>query len=248
MRRILLGRLRRWVVHHRRFAAAVAGVVLVLVGANLLRHYGPAGTGLVLGPTVAVGLVILARRLGLSWEDLGLARRTWGKGALYAAVTVAVVVAGYAAGAALPLTRSAFLDARYHLSVGPALLSALVIIPMGTVLMEEIAFRGVLLGLVTRHRGVRWGLGLSSGLFGAWHVLPSLGLNGANQAVGQVVGSGTGAKVGVVMAVVVFTSAAGLVLGELRRRSGSLLAAAGLHWATNGIGVLFAAVVYAAVA
>jgi membrane protease YdiL (CAAX protease family) len=45
---------------------------------------------------------------------------------------------------------------------------------------------------------------------------------------------------------VLFTAAAGVLLCELRRRSGSLLASAGLHWATNGIGVLLAAVVWAA--
>jgi membrane protease YdiL (CAAX protease family) len=48
-----------------------------------------------------------------------------------------------------------------------------------------------------------------------------------------------------VVGAVVFTTIAGLVLGELRRRSGSLLAAAGLHWAVNGVGVLMAAVLLA---
>jgi uncharacterized protein len=38
-----------------------------------------------------------------------------------------------------------------------------------------------------------------------------------------------------------FTAAAGVLLCELRRRSGSLLAPAGLHWAVNGLGVLVSA-------
>jgi membrane protease YdiL (CAAX protease family) len=42
-----------------------------------------------------------------------------------------------------------------------------------------------------------------------------------------------------------FTGLAGVVFCELRRRSGSLLASAGLHWATNGLGVLVAAAVWA---
>ena len=42
-------------------------------------------------------------------------------------------------------------------------------------------------------------------------------------------------------AAVGFTALAGLLLCELRRRSGSLLAAAALHWATNGLGVLLTA-------
>jgi membrane protease YdiL (CAAX protease family) len=39
---------------------------------------------------------------------------------------------------------------------------------------------------------------------------------------------------------VLFTAAAGCLFCELRRRSGSLLAPMGLHWATNALGYLFA--------
>jgi hypothetical protein len=39
---------------------------------------------------------------------------------------------------------------------------------------------------------------------------------------------------------VAFTAAAGLLLGALRRRSGSLPAGAGLHWARNGLGMVIA--------
>jgi uncharacterized protein len=148
----------------------------------------------------------------------------------------------------LPLTRTAFVDVRYELPAPKALLTAFVVIPVGTVLVEEIAFRGVLLGLVTRHRGHGWGFALSSVTFGAWHILPSLGLNQANAAMREVAGTGTGGQVGTVMAAVVFTSVAGLLLAELRRRSGSILAAAGLHWAVNAIGVLVAAVLFATTA
>jgi len=37
---------------------------------------------------------------------------------------------------------------------------------------------------------------------------------------------------------VLFTAAAGALLCELRRRSGSLLAPMGLHWSTNALGYL----------
>lgn len=230
---------------HGRFASILAVVLTVLAGANVLHKYGPAGFGLVLGPAVAVALLVFARRSGLSWHDLGLSRRTWVRGTTYAACAVGLVAAVYAVAAALPLTRTAFLDARYQMSIGPAFFTALVAIPLGTVLMEEIAFRGVLQGLVTRHRGVGWGLSLSSVLFGGWHVLPSLNLGRANAAVGDLAGSGGAAQVGVVLVSVVFTAGAGVLLGELRRRSGSLVAAAGLHWAVNGLAVLAAAVIRA---
>jgi len=47
-----------------------------------------------------------------------------------------------------------------------------------------------------------------------------------------------------VLGTVLFTGLAGVVFCELRRRSGSLLAPAGLHWATNGLGVLAATAIW----
>jgi membrane protease YdiL (CAAX protease family) len=99
----------------------------------------------------------------------------------------------------------------------------------------------VLLGLVNRHRGATWASITSSVLFGLWHVLPSLRLNHANQAVGAVLGTNATGRVLTVLGVVAFTALAGALLCEVRRRSGSLLASAALHWATNGMGLLVAA-------
>ena len=48
-----------------------------------------------------------------------------------------------------------------------------------------------------------------------------------------------------VLGTVAFTTLAGVVFCELRRRSGSILASAGLHWATNALSVLAAAAVWA---
>jgi membrane protease YdiL (CAAX protease family) len=43
----------------------------------------------------------------------------------------------------------------------------------------------------------------------------------------------------VVVGTVALTTIGGFVFGELRRRSDSVLASAGAHWATNALGVLF---------
>ncbi|WP_406043320.1 CPBP family intramembrane metalloprotease [Micromonospora sp. NBC_00898] len=180
----------------------------------------------------------------MSWEDLGLARRSWRTGTAWGVAAIAVVAGVYAVAAALPVTRAAFLDARYHLPAVKALVSAFVVIPIATVLLEEVAFRGVILGLVRRHHGVRRAAGFSSALFGLWHILPSLRLGTVNPAVAAVFGSGALAQVVIVAAAVAFTGGAGLLFCELRHRSGSLLAAAGLHWATNGLGVVVALVLW----
>lgn len=213
-------------------------MLVVLAAVNVADKYGPRHTGLVAGPVVAAGLVGLARLAGLSWHDLGLSRRTLVPGLKYAVGAVLAVAVVYGAGIALPWTRPAFHDVRYHLHLGAALLTAFIVVPIGTVLLEEVAFRGVLLGMVRKHRGATWASITSSVLFGMWHILPSLRLGQANQAVGAVLGA---SPIWPVLGAVAFTALAGLLLCELRRRSGSLLAAAALHWATNGLGLLLAA-------
>jgi membrane protease YdiL (CAAX protease family) len=161
----------------------------VLAAVNVADKYGPHHTGLIAGPIVALALVLLARRAGLTWHDLGLSKRTLVPGLKYA---VGAIGAGRdrlrrrGGPAADPpgLPRR-----RYHLHLSAALLTAFIVVPLGTVLLEEVAFRGVLLGLVRRHRSATWASITSSVLFGLWHILPSLRLNHANQAIGAALGT-----------------------------------------------------------
>jgi membrane protease YdiL (CAAX protease family) len=226
---------------HRRLFLVLGAVLVILATVNVADKYGPHHTGLVVGPLVALGLILLGRRTGLSWHDLGLSRRTLLPGLKYAVGAVLAVAVVYGIGIALPLTRPAFHDVRYQLHPGAALMTAFIVVPLGTVLLEEVAFRGVLLGLVNRHRGAVWASITSSVLFGLWHILPSLRLGQSNKAVGAALGTDATGRVLAVLGAVAFTAVAGLLLCELRRRSGSLLAAAALHWATNGLGLLVAA-------
>src|SRR4051794_11126881 len=167
----------------RRLALVFGAVVAILAAVNVADKYGPHHTGLVAGPLVALGLVLLARRAGLSWHDLGLSRRTLLPGLKYALGSVLAVVIVYGLGAVVPFTRPVFQDVRYHLHLGAALLTAFIVVPLGTVLLEEVAFRGVLLGLINRHRGAAWASITSSILFGVWHIVPSLHLGQANRGI-----------------------------------------------------------------
>lgn len=219
-------------------------VIAILAAVNVIDIRVPHAT-LVAGPVCALGLPLIGRAAGLSWADMGLGRGTWRPGLRWAGAEIGLVAVVIAAGAALPLTRNAFRDTRYQLNLGAALLDALVLIPVGTVLLEEVAFRGVLWGLLRRARGTVTATAVTSLLFGLWHVLPSLGLASANQAISGTVGSGRSAELVTVLATMGFTALAGVVFCELRRRSGSLLAPAGLHWAVNGLAVLASAAVWA---
>ncbi len=224
----------------RRAAALGTGVVVAaLVLLNLTDHFLP-GDSLWVAPSAALALLGFARYRGLSWAQLGLSRDRLRAGLLWGGGAIAAVAAIYLAGILLPLSRPAFLDSRYHLGLSGALLTAFVIIPVGTVLIEEVAFRSVLWGMLSRHMTVWRVLLTSSLLFGLWHVLPSLHLDSANRGVNELMsGAGGAANVVTIAATVAFTALGGVVAGELRRRSGSVLASVGMHWATNALGVLF---------
>ena len=77
--------------------------------------------------------------------------------------------------------------------------------------------------------------------FGLWHIPAGLRLIGSNEALEDATDGSRWAAAGGVVAIVVFTGLSGVLFAELRRRSGSLLAPAGLHWATNGLGTVVSA-------
>ncbi|WP_436498239.1 CPBP family intramembrane glutamic endopeptidase [Actinokineospora sp. HUAS TT18] len=220
----------------------------MLAGVNVTPLFVSGGLAPFIGPAVAVVLLGLARSHGLSWHDLGFARETWRRGALYGGVAISLVALVYTVGALLPMTSSAFADVRYDMALSKALLLALVLIPVHTILIEEIAFRSVLPAMLRGRLGTAWAIGLSSALFGLWHIVPALRLSTQNVALGSAVGTDVRAQLLVVAGTVLFTGLAGVLLSELRRRSGSVLASAGLHWATNGLGVLVSALLWAAAA
>jgi membrane protease YdiL (CAAX protease family) len=223
----------------RRALAATVIVVLVLAGVNVADHV-LGWNSLWLGPAGAAVLLAFAWWQGLTWQQLGLARHTHARGLRWGLGVIGVVAAIYLAGVLLPTTRSAFLDARYHLPPASALLTAFVVIPVGTILLEEVAFRSVLWAFLSQHARTGQVLVLSSVAFGFWHILPAMATATGNPAVGSAVaGLGPFAKIAVVAGTVAFTALGGVVAGELRRRSGSLFASVGMHWATNALGVLF---------
>jgi CAAX protease family protein len=231
--------------------AAVLGslaVVAAIIGLNLALHLVP-GAGLGLSVAAAAVLLLFARASGLSWTQLGLGRAHLRSGALWGGAVVLLVGTAYLVAVLLPSTRTAFLDERYRFGVSEALLTAFIVIPLGTILLEEVAFRSVLWGMLSRHMGTWRVLLVSSSLFGLWHVFPSLSFASANQAFSDIVPtSGVATTVLAVVGTVLFTGLGGMVAGELRRRSGSVLASAGMHWATNSLGVLFGLVAWRLVA
>lgn len=219
-----------------RFPVAISLTLGVLLAANVLANRVVPDADVIVGLTLVAGLTAVARSSGLTADDLGLARRTWGSGLRWGGAAALIVAAGYGIGAAIPAVRQAVADS--PLSWQATVVKALVVIPLATVIPEEFAFRGVLWGLVRRESGQRTATVVSSALFGVWHVLPALAGGAANESVTGVLGGGPGGTALLVVGTVLFTGLAGGLFCELRIRSGSLLAPMLLHWAVNGVGEL----------
>jgi uncharacterized protein len=230
-------------LHQFRIQVDVAVVVVVLTLTNLIAHFTTPWASIVTVPAAAIGLVAWLRVNGLGWAELGLGREHWKSGAAYAVGAIASVMAVIAVGALLPLTRPMFMNQHYA-TISGALMASMIIIPLQTVIPEELAFRGVLHGALNRAWGFRGVALAGSLLFGLWHIATSLGLTSSNVGFTRIFGGGVvGTLAGVVLAVVA-TAAAGFVFSWLRRRSGSLLAPIALHWSLNGLGALAAALVW----
>ncbi|MBV8965772.1 MAG: CPBP family intramembrane metalloprotease, partial [Mycobacteriaceae bacterium] len=230
-------------LHHFRVYADIAVVVVVLAVTNVVAHFTTPWASVATVPAVAAGLLVLLRSRGLGWTELGLGREHWRSGAGYAAVAVVLVITVIAVGASLPWTRPMFMNNHYA-TVSGALVASMVIIPLQTVIPEEVVFRGVLHGALTRAWGFRGVAVTGSLLFGLWHVVTSLGLTSSNVGFTRLLGAGFVGELAGVLLAVAATAAAGFVFIWLRRRSGSLLAPIALHWSLNGLGALAAALVW----
>jgi len=209
--------------------------LLVLVVANLLNNVLAPTASLLTSPAAAVLLLAIARHGGYSWSDLGLSGSRVLAGLAWGGAGAAAVTLVYAVGLAVPPVRAA---AEPSPGAGPAAFKALVDVPLSTVALEEIGFRGVLWAMIERGHGPWTATAVSSVLFGFWHVLPSL-RNSAGVKVPASMSRGLGPRSLWVALNVAVTAVAGVGFCLLRRVSGSLLAPICVHWALNGVGFAF---------
>jgi uncharacterized protein len=217
---------RRWLP-----LAVTSAVLLAWSGAVVPRL--PAGTGVrtVANLSATLALVLAARWAGLTWGELGVGRSTWRAGIRWGGASLVAVTFGYGVALGFPAFRAVLEAHRVEgMSTGQLLLRALLLIPLGTVLCEEVAFRGVLLAIASRVVPARSALAITSLVFGLWHIGSALPPAGAGVSPAL-----QGASVA---RVVLLTGIGGVALGWLRQCSGSLLAPIGLHLGTNSMGLL----------
>ena len=227
----------------RRQVMDIVAVIATLLAINLTAHFTPLSTAAATVPVGVVALLAYAKLRGMTWGDLGLSKDNARKGVRWGSGAAIVVLTAVGIALAIPTTRGFFFNESYA-NVRHAVLAALIIIPLQTVLPEELAFRGILHGSLTRLGGTKLAFIAGSMLFGLWHIASSLNLSATNAGLTSVLGTGSFAQwVGVGLAVVA-TSAAGAGLTWLRHHTGSVWAPVGLHWALNAVGALAAALAW----
>jgi CAAX protease family protein len=222
----------------RCFLLALAVVATV----TLARGLGIAGPDVVWASLMTVALALVARSCGATAGQLGLRWSDAGRGVCYGAAAFALVLVVLAGAAVVPATEGALHDARADIGGSQLVREILVTVVLLTAIPEEFAFRGVLLGSGAEQWGPARASLVVSGLFGLWHVQPTLATMQDNVAIGGTAHSPAGRALVVVGAVAV-TFVAGLIFAWLRLRSRSLAAPVVAHVATNGLGLAVAWVV-----
>ena len=221
----------------RRDAAFAVGASAILAAYNNVTGLNPGHERWYVRLNAgATGTALAAATLsGLTPADLGLGRGRWLPGRLGCGLAAGAGVVWLLI-AAVPATRPLLGDQRAAgLSGRDVAYQALIRIPVGTALWEETAFRGVLQAALRRVLPGTAAIVVTSGVFGAWHIRPTLQALRANGLAGDRRRAIAGTFAGCAA-----TAAGGALLSWLRARSGRLADTVLLHAAVNSGGLLAA--------
>jgi len=186
------------------------------------RWYTPVNAG------AAGASLAIAAASGLTAADLGFGPGRWLPGRL-GSLLAGATAAGWLVAAAVPSARPFLDDKRIAgLDARGVACQTLIRIPVGTVLWEEIAFRGVLQAMLRRVMSEPAAIAVTSGVFGLWHIRPTAGALRVNGLARDRARAVTGVAAGVAA-----TAAGGAAFSWLRARSGRLAAPVALHLAIN---------------
>ena len=211
---------------------------LLLAAVNVARSLGFLWRPWIAAAVLVAGLAVIALAARATAADVGLEPGEAGRGLRYGGAACLVILLGLALAAVLPGLNDVLHDSRADIS-GARLGSDVARIVLITVIPEELAFRGLLLGsALVLWRPWRAALA-SSVLFGLWHIAPTLHTMSDNTAA-RGLSESTGGRALIVMGAVLSTFAAGLVFSWLRLRSRSLLAPALAHIGTNALALIVA--------
>lgn len=215
-------------------------VILILLYGTVLARLVPKKWHLYLNIFIAAVAILLGFSFQLSLADMGLGHILPG---IFVAIGASVIItAATLVISTIPPLRRFFLGDNLAQASGKLIaFEAAIRIPLGTALIEEILFRGVLLGLLLQHHSTLTALGISAIIFGLWHIFPTINTLESNDNLSALQAKKARQASSIVGAVVV-TTVAGLLFGWLRIIANSIIAPWIVHWSINASGILGIAV------
>jgi membrane protease YdiL (CAAX protease family) len=175
---------------------------------------------------------LAARLLGLDTVALGLG----GSGALRGAAIGAIAAGGIAFIAVAVLRLAPSIVGRpvdyaplHGVSLDYLEPHIAIFLPLGAVIPEEVAFRGVLLGGLLRRYPARTAVLASAVAFSLWHVTVAV------ITVGNTALATTALYSPAIVGALVVLFAGGVIMGALRLVTGSLAATIAAHWVFNAV-------------
>lgn len=207
-------------------------LLLALLGFTSYIFSFVASTNKVIATVTAYLLIIsIAMLVKLDWNSVGLSLTNIYRGIIFALPIIAIIILGFLA--LFLINPDIFKDERYNQSYNLVLYAVFITLPLFTVLLEELAFRGVLFGMLQTIVSQNYALILSSISFGVWHLFSAGAINMSAFPLSLP-------KIVIVVGVVLATSLAGMFLTWTRIKSGSLITPILIHWTINATGMLFA--------
>ncbi len=175
---------------------------------------------------IILGIVVVSIFLKVTPKQMGIETDSIKQGIVTALPFMFTIIG--VMGIAYLLRPTTFLDARYNQDLGPMLYSIFIILPLTTVLLEELFFRGLFFGYLLTISSQLSAVIVSSVAFGLWHFFTSRNVSLEGVSISPILIS-----VGVVIA----TAVAGAFFVWLRIRGNNIITPILVHWTINASGV-----------
>lgn len=224
-----------------RWRESLIAVLVVLAIANVASNRLIPGWAYIPWNLCVAAVITAIAVRGATWSELGFAE--WRRGLAWGGVLFVLTTGVLLLALTMPAFSEMYHDRRVGSGTGEWIYQAFIRIPLGTAVLEEVAFRAVLPGLFAHRWGVLRGSIYASLCFGLWHVLPALSLNEVNPTATKVFGHGAGGVAAAVVFAVVGTALAGMWWCWIRYRAHSVLATVLAHIASNSVAYTIAFVV-----
>jgi len=194
------------------YAQEIVLIILILLYSTVLAKSVPTKYHLYLNISITALAILLGFSFGLNVEQMGLALGKILPGIFIAFAAVVVIVLFTSIVATIPVLRRFFLgDNLAHASGKLITYEATIRVPFGTALIEEVLFRGVLLGLLLQHNSSLVAILISAIIFGLWHIFPTIAMLENNKILAKANKDLRRRKYGSIIGVVLITASAGVV-------------------------------------